>query len=39
MNWKTGIKPAAEKSYLKLDKKTRQRIKKTLSELESLVHA
>jgi mRNA interferase RelE/StbE len=35
MNWKIEIKPTAEKSYLKLDKKTRQRIKKALCELES----
>jgi mRNA-degrading endonuclease RelE of RelBE toxin-antitoxin system len=35
MNWKIEIKPSAEKSYLKLDKKARQRIKKALCEIES----
>ena len=30
MSWKIEIKPTAEKSYLKLDKKTRKRIKKAL---------
>jgi mRNA-degrading endonuclease RelE of RelBE toxin-antitoxin system len=35
MNWKIEIKPSAEKSYLKLDNKARQRIKKALCELES----
>jgi mRNA interferase RelE/StbE len=35
MNWKIEIKPTAEKSYWRLDKKTRQRIKKALGELES----
>ncbi len=34
MSWKIEIKPTAEKSYLKLDKKTRKRIKKPLLELE-----
>jgi len=34
MSWKFEVKPAAEKQYLKLDKKTRQRIKKILLELE-----
>ncbi len=34
MSWKIEIKPTAEKSYLKLDKKTRKRIKKALQELE-----
>ena len=34
MSWKIEIKPTAEKSYLKLDKKTRSRIKKSLLELE-----
>ncbi|MBN2123610.1 MAG: type II toxin-antitoxin system RelE/ParE family toxin [Deltaproteobacteria bacterium] len=35
MTWKIEIKPAAERSYDRLDKKTRQRIKKALRELES----
>jgi mRNA-degrading endonuclease RelE of RelBE toxin-antitoxin system len=35
MSWKIEIKPTAEKSCLKLDKKTRQRIKNALAELES----
>lgn len=34
MSWKIEIKLTAEKSYLKLDKKTRKRIKKALQELE-----
>jgi len=34
MSWKIEIKPTAEKSYLKLDKKTRNRIKRSLFELE-----
>jgi mRNA interferase RelE/StbE len=34
MSWKIEVKPTAEKSYLKLDKKTRKRIKKSLLELE-----
>ena len=35
MNWKIEVKPTAEKYYLKLDKKTRSRIKETLRELEN----
>ncbi len=34
MSWKIEVKPTAEKSFLKLDKKTRKRIKKALQELE-----
>ncbi len=34
MSWKIEVKPTAEKQYLRLDKKTRQRIKTTLLELE-----
>ena len=34
MSWKIEVKPAAEKSYLKLDKKTRRRIKESLLELQ-----
>lgn len=34
MSWKIEVKPAAEKQYLKLDKKTKNRIKKALKELE-----
>ncbi|MEW6327272.1 MAG: type II toxin-antitoxin system RelE/ParE family toxin [Thermodesulfobacteriota bacterium] len=34
MSWKIEVKPTAEKHYLKLDKKTRNRIKKALKELE-----
>ena len=34
MSWKIEIKPTAEKSYLKLDKKTRRRFKRSLLELE-----
>ena len=33
-NWRIEIKPSAEKQYLKLDKKTRQRIKGALQDLE-----
>jgi mRNA-degrading endonuclease RelE of RelBE toxin-antitoxin system len=36
MSWKIEVKPAAEKQYLRLDKETRQRIKKALLQLESL---
>jgi len=43
MNWRIEIKPSAEKQYLKLDKKTRQRIKNTLKQLQeienSFIHA
>lgn len=35
MTWRIEIKPSAEKEYLKLDAKTRQRIKKALKELEN----
>ena len=34
MSWKVEVKPTAEKQYLKLDKATRTRIKKSLKELE-----
>jgi len=34
MSWKIEIKPNAEKQYLKLDKKTRSRIKRALIDLE-----
>jgi mRNA-degrading endonuclease RelE of RelBE toxin-antitoxin system len=34
MNWKVEIKPTAEKQYLRLDKKTRRRIKVALDELQ-----
>jgi len=33
-NWRIEIKPSAEKQYLKLDSKTRQRIKDALGALE-----
>ena len=33
-NWKIEINPTAEKSYRKLDKKTRVRIKEALLKLE-----
>ena len=35
MNWKIEVKPTAEKYYLKLDKKTRTRMKEALRELEN----
>ena len=34
MSWRIEIKPSAEKQYLSLDKKTRQRIKANLQDLE-----
>ena len=34
MSWKVEVKPTAEKSYLKLDKKMKKRVKKSLLELE-----
>ncbi|HEX3036612.1 MAG TPA: type II toxin-antitoxin system RelE/ParE family toxin [Thermodesulfobacteriota bacterium] len=34
MPWKIEIKPTAEKYFLKLDKRTRKRIKEALQELE-----
>jgi len=34
MNWKIEVKPSAEKTYSKLDKKTRKRIKEALKALE-----
>jgi mRNA interferase RelE/StbE len=34
MNWRIEVKSGAEKQYLKLDRKTRQRIKAALIELE-----
>jgi len=33
-SWRIEIKPSAEKQYLKLDRKTRQRIKDVLRDLE-----
>lgn len=35
MNWTIEIKPSAEKQYLLLDKKARQRIKAALRALEA----
>ncbi len=32
-NWRIEIKPAAEKQYLRLDKRTRKRVKEALREL------
>lgn len=34
MSWRIEVKPSAEKQYVKLDRNTRQRIKKALYELE-----
>ena len=34
MSWTVELKPGAEKQYLKMDKKMRQRIKKRLEKLE-----
>ena len=33
-SWRIEIKPSAEKQYLKLDKKTRKRIREALETLE-----
>jgi len=33
-NWRIEVKPSAEKQYLRLDKKTRARIKDALAEVE-----
>ncbi len=35
MSWTIEIKPNAEKQYLKLDKKVRKRVKKSLALLEN----
>jgi mRNA interferase RelE/StbE len=35
MNWKIEVKPTAEKYYLKLDKKTRLRMKEAMREPEN----
>ena len=35
MSWTIEVKPAAEKYYLKLDKKTRIRVKEAMRELEN----
>jgi mRNA interferase RelE/StbE len=34
MSWQIEVKPTAEKHYLKLDKKTRGRVKKAFEDLE-----
>lgn len=34
MSWKIEVKPAAEKQFQKLDKKTRKRIRAALKDLE-----
>ena len=34
MSWKIEIKPSAEKQYLRLDKKTRKKIRESLLDLE-----
>jgi mRNA interferase RelE/StbE len=33
-SWRIEIKPSAEKQYLRLDRKTRQRIREALGKLE-----
>lgn len=42
MSWRIEVKPSAEKQYLKLDRPTRERIKKALLDLQNaeqpLVH-
>lgn len=34
MNWRIEVKPSAVKTYSRLDRKTKQRIKQSLHELE-----
>jgi len=34
-SWRIEVKPSAEKQYLRLDRKTRERIKQALRDLES----
>ncbi|HLC18121.1 MAG TPA: type II toxin-antitoxin system RelE/ParE family toxin [Thermodesulfobacteriota bacterium] len=34
MSWKVEVKPRAEKQYLRLGKKTRERVRKALEALE-----
>jgi mRNA interferase RelE/StbE len=34
-SWRIEVKPSAEKQYLSLDRKTRERIKKSLRHLEA----
>jgi mRNA interferase RelE/StbE len=34
MSWRIEVKPSAEKQYLRLDKKTRRRIKDALYEIQ-----
>jgi mRNA interferase RelE/StbE len=36
MSWRVELKPTAEKQYLKLDRSTRKRIKKTLTVLQDM---
>ncbi len=38
MSWQIEIKPSAEKQYLQLDQRTRQRIKAALRSLEAAKH-
>ena len=38
MIWKIEVKPTAEKYYLRLDNRTRKRIRNSLAELESTVN-
>ena len=35
MSWRIEVKAAAEKAYMKLDRETRQRVKKALLQLEA----
>ncbi len=35
MTWQIEVKPAAEKYYLRLDRKTRARVKEALRDLEN----
>jgi mRNA interferase RelE/StbE len=37
MSWRIETKPSAEKQYLKLDRRTRRRIKDALRDLEGVV--
>jgi mRNA-degrading endonuclease RelE of RelBE toxin-antitoxin system len=38
MSWKIEVKPTAEKYYLRLDKRTRKRIREALDALEREVN-
>ncbi len=39
MSWRIEVKPSAEKQYLKLERTTRRRIRRTLLDLETTEQA